>query len=196
MPGGGLFECLERMASACGEDYDVFEIHPEDPRRRSPGRSARCSTPHGATNRRTRSDARPGLAVGHRFAHRAVAGGQRDGLFLAAKAAHNGEGHNHNDVGPFIVALDGRPVLIDVGVGLYTRQTFGPDRYEIWTMQSSWHDVPEVDGAAQESGREHAARRVQGLLAAVWGTCVFRIALGASRPAAQGAAHLEISPAL
>jgi hypothetical protein len=24
--GGSLFECLERMASACGEDYDVFEI--------------------------------------------------------------------------------------------------------------------------------------------------------------------------
>jgi hypothetical protein len=91
--------------------------------------------------------------------------GSAAGLFLAAKASHNGESHNHNDVGSFIVALDGRPLLIDVGVGVYTRQTFGPERYGIWTMQSSWHNVPEVDGVAQAPGREHAARRVQGLLA-------------------------------
>jgi len=88
------------------------------------------------------------------------------GLFLAAKAGHNAESHNHNDVGSFIVALDGRPLLIDVGVGVYTRQTFGPERYQIWTMQSSWHNVPEVDGVPQAEGREYTARRVQGLLSA------------------------------
>jgi hypothetical protein len=88
------------------------------------------------------------------------------GLFLAAKAGHNAESHNHNDVGSFIVALDGRPLLIDVGVGVYTRQTFGPERYEIWTMQSSWHNVPEVDGVPQAAGHQYAARRVQGLLSA------------------------------
>jgi len=93
-------------------------------------------------------------------------GGSSQGLFLAAKAGNNGESHNHNDVGTFIIAADGRPLLIDVGVGVYTRQTFGPDRYEIWTMQSSWHSVPEVDGFAQAPGREYAARRVQGLLSA------------------------------
>src|SRR5207237_4974079 len=36
------------------------------------------------------------------------------------------------------VALDGEPVLIDAGVGTYTRQTFSPRRYEIWTMQSAY----------------------------------------------------------
>jgi hypothetical protein len=92
--------------------------------------------------------------------------GSGAGLFLAAKAGHNAESHNHNDVGSFIVALDGRPLLIDVGVGVYTRQTFGPERYEIWTMQSSWHNVPEVDGVPQAPGRQYAARRVQGLLSA------------------------------
>jgi hypothetical protein len=51
-----------------------------------------------------------------------------------------------------------------MGVGVHTRQTFGPERYEIWTMQSSWHNVPEVDVFQQAPGREHAARRVQGLL--------------------------------
>jgi hypothetical protein len=92
--------------------------------------------------------------------------GSGAGLFLAAKAGHNAESHNHNDVGSFIVALDGRPPLIDVGVGVYTRQTFGPERYQIWTMQSSWHNVPEVDGVPQAPGHQYAARRVQGLLCA------------------------------
>jgi hypothetical protein len=82
------------------------------------------------------------------------------------------------------VALDGRPVLIDVGVGRYTRQTFGPGRYEIWTMQSSWHNTPEVDGVAQAPGREHAARRVQGLLAA--GSAELSMELAGAYPADAG----------
>jgi Heparinase II/III-like protein len=90
--------------------------------------------------------------------------GRSAGLFLAAKAGHNGEGHNHNDVGSFIVAVDGQPMLIDVGVGVYRRQTFGNERFEIWTMQSSWHSVPEVNGVGQAAGRAYAARRVQALL--------------------------------
>src|SRR5262249_6996608 len=35
--------------------------------------------------------------------------GSADGLFLAAKGGHNAESHNHNDIGSFIVALDGAP---------------------------------------------------------------------------------------
>jgi hypothetical protein len=90
--------------------------------------------------------------------------GTSAGLFLAAKAGHNAESHNHNDVGSFVVALDGRPLIIDVGVGVYTRQTFGPGRYEIWTMQSSWHNVPEVDGVPQAAGGQYAGRLVWGVL--------------------------------
>jgi hypothetical protein len=87
--------------------------------------------------------------------------GTADGLFLAVKAGHNAESHNHNDVGSFVVALDGRPLLIDVGVGVYTRQTFSPDRYQIWSMQSSWHNLPEVDGVAQQAGRSFTAADVR-----------------------------------
>jgi hypothetical protein len=90
--------------------------------------------------------------------------GTAGGLFLAVKAGHNAEQHNHNDVGSFVIALDGRPLLIDVGVGVYTRQTFGPDRYQIWSMQSSWHNVPEVDGVAQQAGRSFAAADVRAAL--------------------------------
>ena len=48
--------------------------------------------------------------------------GSEQGLFLAAKGGNNGESHNHNDIGSFIVGLDGQPVLIDVGVGRVTRR--------------------------------------------------------------------------
>lgn len=82
------------------------------------------------------------------------------GLTLAVKGGHNGEHHNHNDVGSFVVAVNGVPVLVDAGRPTYTAQTFGPDRYGIWTMQSLWHNVPEIRGSAQAPGRRYAARDV------------------------------------
>ena len=50
----------------------------------------------------------------------ARAAGSPDGLTLAAKGGHNGEHHNHNDVGSFVVASDGVPVLVDAGRPTYT----------------------------------------------------------------------------
>jgi hypothetical protein len=87
--------------------------------------------------------------------------GSEQGLFLAAKGGHNGESHNHNDVGSFIVGLDGQPVLIDVGVGEYTRKTFSDQRYELWTMQSAYHNLPTINGHQQSPGQAFAARNVR-----------------------------------
>lgn len=84
--------------------------------------------------------------------------GTATGLTLAAKGGHNGEHHNHNDVGSFIVASDGVPVIVDAGRPTYTAATFGPNRYDIWTMQSSWHTVPEMFGTPQASGSRFRAR--------------------------------------
>ncbi|WP_158848700.1 heparinase II/III domain-containing protein [Saccharothrix deserti] len=89
-----------------------------------------------------------------------VAAGSNAGPTLVVKGGHNGENHNHNDVGSVIVAVDGVPVVVDAGRPTYTAQTFGPDRYDIWTMQSSWHSVPEVRGTPQVAGRDHRARDV------------------------------------
>ncbi|MEN6578471.1 MAG: heparinase II/III family protein [Phycisphaerales bacterium] len=83
------------------------------------------------------------------------------GFFLAAKGGHNAESHNHNDVGSFIVYADGRPILIDIGVETYSRKTFSSQRYEIWTMQSAWHNLPTIDGVMQSPGRQFAAREVR-----------------------------------
>ena len=86
--------------------------------------------------------------------------GSAQGLYVAAWGGHNGQSHNHNDVGNFIVYGDGQPVLIDVGVETYTAKTFSPQRYEIWTMQSAYHNLPTINGIMQSPGREFQAKDV------------------------------------
>lgn len=80
--------------------------------------------------------------------------------FVAFKGGHNGESHNHNDVGSFIVYMDGEPLLLDPGVGEYTAKTFSKQRYEIWTMQSDYHNLPRINGCLQHDGKQYAARVV------------------------------------
>ena len=82
------------------------------------------------------------------------------GLVLAAKGGHNGECHNHNDVGQFMLYLDGRPVVVDAGVETYSRKTFGPQRYEIWSIRGSGHNAPVIDGVEQSPGNEFGASDV------------------------------------
>lgn len=78
--------------------------------------------------------------------------GAVDGLTLAAKGGTNGENHNHKDLGSFIVAVDGLPLIVDIGKPTYTAQTFGPDRYGIRAMQSGWHNAPAPFGLEQGDG--------------------------------------------
>lgn len=85
-------------------------------------------------------------------------GGTSDGFFMAAKGGHNSESHNHNDVGSCIVFYNGQPVLVDAGVGTYTKDTFSGNRYNIWTMQSNYHNLPLINGFAQNQGRQYAAK--------------------------------------
>jgi hypothetical protein len=83
------------------------------------------------------------------------------GLAVSAKGGHNGENHNHCDVGSVIVALDGVPVVVDAGRMTYTAATFGPDRYTLWPMRSAWHNVPLIDGEEQGVGAAFRARGVR-----------------------------------
>lgn len=84
-----------------------------------------------------------------------------NGFFLATKGGHNAESHNHNDIGTVSFYSDNQPVLIDAGVGTYTRQTFGSERYTIWTMRSSYHNLPTINGLEQHQGREYAASNIK-----------------------------------
>lgn len=83
--------------------------------------------------------------------------GSDAGLFLAVQGGNNGESHNHNDVGNFIIYANGNPVIVDAGVGTYTAQTFSSKRYELWNMQSQWHNCPTINGVMQKDGKEFKA---------------------------------------
>lgn len=87
--------------------------------------------------------------------------GSAKGMFFAAKGGHNGESHNHNDIGNFILYKDGSPIIVDAGVGVYTKQTFSADRYKLWYMQSSWHNCPTINGAIQQVGAEFKATKTR-----------------------------------
>ena len=86
----------------------------------------------------------------------------RDDVFsLAVRGGSNGDSHNHNDTGSLILYKNGKPLLIDLGVETYTKKTFSDQRYEIWTMQSAYHNLPTFfDGEApvmQKAGAEYGA---------------------------------------
>jgi hypothetical protein len=83
---------------------------------------------------------------------------RRGNLFVAVKGGHNGESHNHNDVGSFVVYDNNEPLFIDPGVGEYTAKTFGKDRYDIWTMQSQYHNLPQINGVDQKDGKQYGAK--------------------------------------
>ena len=88
--------------------------------------------------------------------------GSAKGFYVALKGGHNEESHNHNDIGAFVIYADGKPLLVDIGVEEYTAKTFGPDRYDIWTMQSAFHNLlPTVNGAQQQPGEQYKARDMQ-----------------------------------
>lgn len=77
-------------------------------------------------------------------------------LIVAIKAGHNAEHHNQNDVGSFIVHVAGENLLTDPGRGLYSRDYFGPERYENIFASSYGHSVPRIGGELQQAGLEFA----------------------------------------
>lgn len=86
-----------------------------------------------------------------------VQNGTTEGLFFALKGGGNAENHNHNDVGNLILFSDGKPVLIDAGVGVYNNVTFSKQRYEVWNVQSQWHNCPTINGVNQNAGERYRA---------------------------------------
>lgn len=79
---------------------------------------------------------------------------------LAVKAGGNNDSHNHNDTGSIILYKNNQPIFADVGVGSYTQKTFSSKRYEIWTMQSGYHNLPTIDGMDQHEGADYRAKDV------------------------------------
>ncbi len=85
---------------------------------------------------------------------------RNDTFCLAVKAGDNDDNHNHNDTGSLTLYKNGSPILADIGVESYCAKTFSPRRYEIWTMQSGYHNLPTIDGLDQQAGSSYRATEV------------------------------------
>ncbi len=74
---------------------------------------------------------------------------------IAFKGGNNDEAHNHNDVGSFLLTVDGEVFLADLGCGEYTKEYFEPEtRYGILCNRSFGHNVPVINGSEQSAGCE------------------------------------------
>ena len=78
-------------------------------------------------------------------------------ITFAIKGGHNGESHNHNDAGSFILYKGKTPCLIDIGVETYTKTTFSKDRYTLRPMRSTYHNVVNFPPLEQHEGEEFRA---------------------------------------
>ena len=85
-------------------------------------------------------------------------GGSGTPFALGVKGGHNGEFHNHNDVGTYDLYCDGIRLAGDPGGVQYTALTFSARRYENPILSSYGHPVPVVDGRLQGTGREFCAK--------------------------------------
>jgi hypothetical protein len=109
------------------------------------------------------AEAKEALVADFWFPDTEVAGardkeGSFSGFFFGAKGGFNAESHNHNDVGSCLMYFDGKPCLIDLGREEYVAKTFSPRRYEIWTMQSGYHNLPVINGTDQMQGENYKAK--------------------------------------
>lgn len=82
------------------------------------------------------------------------AGPQR--MTTALAGGHNHERHNHNDLGHFIVAIDERIIIPDIGAPKYPTDFFGPRRYTYLPASSRGHCCPIINGHEQRAGIEAA----------------------------------------
>ena len=78
---------------------------------------------------------------------------------LAAKAGHNAEHHNHNDIGSFLLNVDARRVVIEIGAPEYVKDFFRAEtRYTFFAARSLGHSVPLINGVEQSVGETFSGR--------------------------------------
>lgn len=81
-------------------------------------------------------------------------------LAVSMKGGNNGIPHSHNDLGQFVITLNGKLVLADPGSTDYNGQTMGPLRYENTVINSYGHAVPVINGKLQGTGPAFGAQVV------------------------------------
>jgi len=86
---------------------------------------------------------------------------EEQGFLLCAKGGHNNESHNHNDVGSYMLYVDGEPVIVDAGNMVYTAKTFSDERYTLWNTRAAYHNIPLINGCEQQAGEVYRAENVE-----------------------------------
>lgn len=71
------------------------------------------------------------------------------GTVVTLKGGHNGESHNHLDLGHFTIFNKNKPFIVDVGSGVYTAVTFSSQRYTLWNLNETGHNPPRFSGKGQ-----------------------------------------------
>ena len=104
---------------------------------------------------------------------------------LSVKAGHNGEFHNHNDVGTYALFEGDQQLAGDPGGTEYTAKTFGSQRYEIKVISSYGHPVPVLNGTLQSAGREFAGKVISTAFSDARDTLVFDLLGAYDRKAAK-----------
>ena len=69
---------------------------------------------------------------------------------FAAKGGHNGESHNHVDVGNFILSRHDRQIICDIGAGPYEDGYHTDRRYTFFHPSAYAHNLPILDGVGQD----------------------------------------------
>jgi hypothetical protein len=116
---------------------------------------------------------------------------------VGAKAGHNAESHNHNDVGSFVIHKGKTFFLTDPGAPIYSARTFSSHRYDSIFCNSFGHSVPVVNGQLQPEGRRFAGTiQADGLDAAGVKTIRIEMAKAYNVPSLQTLSRvIELAPA-
>ncbi|MBO5212721.1 MAG: heparinase II/III family protein [Clostridia bacterium] len=69
---------------------------------------------------------------------------------FACKGGNNGESHNHNDVGNFILARNNQQIICDLGAGPYEDGYHTEKRYTFFNPSAYSHNIPFFDGVGQD----------------------------------------------
>jgi hypothetical protein len=83
--------------------------------------------------------------------------GSAKGIFIAVKGGANSQALSHQDVGNFIVYVNGQPALIDIGAAMPFSGTYLHTGEKEWNQRSVYHNVPQINGKGQSNEGEARA---------------------------------------
>lgn len=80
---------------------------------------------------------------------------RRDKYAFGVSASNNKPGHNHLDIGSFVLVSDNKHIFTDLGPPLYTKHSLSIEGYsDTLERMSQGHSVPIVNGVGQGLGEE------------------------------------------